>query len=1101
MKKFISIIIASLALILQLQAQSEPIMITGKLSSDTGEELIAAHVIEIDKNQRIISSTITDYNGEFSLQIKNTANSIKFSYIGFKTQVLPINNQRHFLISLKDETMLTEVQITAKKMHNDGTFPIPEREISGAVQTINTKIFDGMSVASIDDALQGRIAGLDIVGNSGDLGSGSSLRIRGITSITGNSTPLILLNNIPFESNIDASFDFNNSNDEQFAQLLNISPDDIEEITVLKDGAAAAIWGSKGANGVISIKTKKGVRGPTLVSYSYRFSGSKQPKGIKMLSGDDYTMLMKQAYFNRYLDEEECNIPEFNYDEKYSEYQMFNNNTDWVKAITQHGITHDHSLSVSGGGEKARFRASLGYYKQTGTVICQELERFSTRMNLEYQVSDRLKFISDFSMTYTDNDKSYADKNEGDWDYESLMDIAYRKAPNISIYQQDADGNNLSNYYTIPQSSQLNESQRDLVNPVAMANLATYKQTNMRIIPTLRLQYDFLDPASESQLRYNGYISFDIENTHDKKFRPRELTSKTWLDELVNRAYTKKVEGVSVMTDQNITWMPKLNNENHSLLLYGSWQLISGNSLYQEFNSYGLPSQSMENATSEGFNSIANSVKGQWRSMALLGRIHYVYKERYIFDGTLRRDGSTRFGANNRWGTFPALSGKWIISDENFMAKYQNFLSELSIRAGWGVTGNQPDSEYLHYSRYNSSWSSGSSYYMDMPTLKPASIKLANLKWERSSSYNLGFNLNLFDYRYTLDANVYHRRTTDLLFKDQAIPSSTGYSSIKYINAGTMDNNGWEINFSTDRMLKFNKWTIDVNFNFSNNVNKIKKLDDSVLDSYNGTFDYQNGSYLTRIQEGNSFGSIYGFRFKGVYQWDSYVEGREGTCPVVHDAEGNVVKDSYGQAIPMYFAYNTTNARKFRGGDAIYEDVNNDGTIDELDIVYLGNCNPKLNGGFGFTVRYSNFTVNSFFNFRYGNKIINYARMYAENMYSNDNQSIAVNWRWRQEGDLTNMPRALYQDGRNWLGSDRFVEDGSFLRWKQLTISYACPMAVLKPLGLGKLNFNLTLNNLLTFTSYTGVDPEVGYDNKGICADRSKTPRSKYFTLGVTANF
>ena len=200
----------------------------------------------------------------------------------------------------------------------------------------------------------------------------------------------------------------------------------------------------------------------------------------------------------------------------------------------------------------------------------------------------------------------------------------------------------------------------------------------------------------------------------------------------------------------------------------------------------------------------------------------------------------------------------------------------------------------------------------------------------------------------------------------------------------------------------------------------------------------------------------------------------------------------------MYFAYGTTNARQFRGGDAIYEDINHDGTIDELDIVYLGNCNPKINGGFGFTVKYNQrLSLNAFFNFRYGNKVINYARMYAENMYSNDNQSIAVNWRWRQDGDLTEIPRALYQDGRNWLGSDRFVEDGSFLRFKQLTLNYF-DHKTLKLLGLNQLALSFTLNNILTWTKYTGVDPEISPNNQGICADYSKTPRSKYFTMGVT---
>lgn len=1089
-------IITCAALLMAQMAMAQGIVITGHVGEPDGD-VIGGSIIEQDKNGRIISSTITDLNGNFSLAIKNPENQLKISYVGYKTIVTSIKDKRRFDLTMVDDShTIQEVQITAKKLHNDGTFMIPEREVSGATQSISMKTFEGMSVASVDDALQGRIAGLDIVANSGDLGSGSSLRVRGTTSINSNSNPLILLNDIPFDSNLDASFDYNNATNDQFATLLSISPNDIEDITVLKDGAACAIWGSRGANGIISIHTKKGVTGPTRVSYSYRFSGSWQPAGLKMLNGNDYTMLMKQAYFNRNQNEAECDIPEFNYDPTFSEYQQYNNNTDWVKEVSQFGMTHDHSLAVSGGGSKAKFRASLGYYSQTGTVIEQKMDRLSTRMNLEYQVSDRLKFISDFSMTYTNNHKNYEQSYQGG--NIGLLDNAYRKMPNLSIYRKDINGNPTDTYYNVREDAHISSEQKELLNPVAVAHLAKNLQKNMRIIPTLRIQYDFIQPSDYQRLRYNGYITFDIENNKYNKFLPKEIVPKSWLNSDINRAEDQEEEGLTVMTDQNITWQPNLG-QDHSLMLYGSWQLTSGNSQYQQFQTYGSASASIGSAIAGANQAYTASGSGQWRSMAVLGRVHYALFGRYILDGTLRYDGSSRFGSNNRWGCFPSVSGKWIISDEKFMKFAERWLSELSIRGGWGVTGNQPGSEYLYYSRYNGNWSTGGNNYNGTATIKPSSLKLENLKWERSASYNLGFNLALFNNRIVSDLNIYHRRTTDLLFANQSIPSSTGFGSISYINAGTMDNDGWELNLYTNNLIKVGKWVIDFNGNLSNYNNTIKKLDSNVLASYNGDFDYNNGSYLSRVQEGNSFGSIYGFRYKGVYQYDKYVEGREGTCPVARDAQGNVVKDSYGEAVPMYFAYGTTNSRQFRGGDAIYEDINHDGTIDELDIVYLGNCNPKVNGGFGFTVRYNQrLSLNAFFNFRYGNKVINYARMYAENMYGNDNQSIAVNWRWRQDGDLTEIPRALYQDGRNWLGSDRFVEDGSFVRFKQLTLNYNFDQKTLKTLGLNQLALSFTLNNILTWTKYTGVDPEISPNSLGICADYSKTPRSKYFTMGVT---
>ena len=1085
-------IIALAGIVMGAMAQD---IVTGRvLGDDEPDGLIAATVVEQDRTGRIVTQAQTDFDGNFSMAIKSTQNSLAVSYVGYQKSVTPIGNTRKFTITLKSKNTIQEVVVKATRTVSSGSLAIPEREYSGAMQRFSTEALEGMSISSIDDALQGRIAGLDIVANSGDLGSGTVMRIRGITSINSNNQPLILLNNIPFESNTEG-FDFANADNEQFANLLSISPDDIAEVTVLKDGAACAIWGSRGANGVINITTKKGVRGPTRVSYSYRLSGNWQPRGTKLLNGDEYTMLMKQAYFNR--NQQDANIPEYSYDRQQflsaygtaADFQNFTANTDWVDAVRQTGWTHDHLISLQGGGERARFRASLGYYNQSGTIIEQGLNRFTGLMNLEYYVSSRLKFSSEFSITYTDNDRNYSDGS-----VDNLLSIAYRKMPNASIYRRTADGANTDTYFNIAQSSVLNDDQKQLANPVAIARLASYQQTNMRIMPTLRLQYDFLDPDGDAKLRYQGYVKFDSENVRDTKFRPRETSTRTWTDGVVNRTYQRESEATTIYTDHNLTFVPNLG-KNHSLLLYGSWQMDIARSKYQEFERYGLASTAATDVANAGHLSTFGSAKNTGRNMAFLLNGHYMLLDRYVFDASARYDGSSRFGSDNRWGLFPSVAGKWIFTSEPWMKPTEKWLSEGSIRLGWGITGNRPDYEYLYYSRYNS-YGTG---YLDLAAIKPANLQLSHLKWERSSSVNLGVELSFCDFRYRLVGNIYHRRTTDLLFKDQSIPSATGFSTISYINAGTMDNNGWELEFSTNRMLKRGDWQLDVNLNLSNYRNTIKELDPGVLSSYNRDFTFTNGSYLTRLQIENSFGSIYGFRYKGVYQYDKYQpENPSATAPIVRDADGQAVLDSHGDPVPMYFAYGTSSAYRFRGGDAIYEDINHDGTIDELDIVYLGNSNPKLDGGFGFTLRWKQLTVNAFANFRIGSKVINYGRMYNENMYTTDNQSIATNWRWRKDGDETEMPRALYQAGYNWLASDRFVESGSFLRLKQLTFNYNFDKNLIKKAHLDNLMLSLTLNNLLTLTKYSGADPEVSPNSIGVAEDNNRTPRSRYFTFGVT---
>jgi hypothetical protein len=344
---------------------------------------------------------------------------------------------------------------------------------------------------------------------------------------------------------------------------------------------------------------------------------------------------------------------------------------------------------------------------------------------------------------------------------------------------------------------------------------------------------------------------------------------------------------------------------------------------------------------------------------------------------------------------------------------------------------------------------------------------------------------------------------------NRALPGSSGFSSLSVQNLGKMRNNGWEFNINAREIVKRGKFGIDANISFANNKNEIIEMDETVLSSMNREFSYTNGEFLTRVQLRNAFGSIYGFRYKGVYQYSKYTEvevpGVSGpNAPVARDANGNVVIDKYGLTIPMVFNYNNnTNSYSylFKGGDAIYEDINKDGQINELDIVYLGSSLPKVTGGWGFKLNYDRWSLNTQFTFRLGNKIINAARMNAEKMYNNDNQSTAVNWRWRVEGDEAEIPRALYNEGYNWLGSDRFVEDGSYMRLNYMQLSYSVNPRSLKAWGLSQLSLYLSANNLFCITKYSGADPEVSYGSYGVVTDNARTPVAKSFTLGATIGF
>ena len=1113
-----------------MTVMAQEVRISGTVSDDMGP-IMMCNVVEIDGNNRIVSNVQTDFNGNFSMTVKNAKNKLKISYVGYKTQVLAIGTRTKFNVQLKDATQIQEVTVTAKRKFNSGGLAIPEREVSVAAQTFNMSEVEGLAFTSADEALQGQIAGLDIVANSGNLGAGTSMRLRGVTSINGSAEPLIVVDGNIFD-NPDENFDFQNANEETYASLLSVNPSDIEAIDVLKDAAATAIWGSRGANGVISIRTKRGARGATKVDYSLRLQTSWQPKGYNLLNGDDYTMMLKEMYYNPSQSATSTtNINEINYNRSWAEFENWNNNTDWVNEVTQTAISQYHYLTITGGGEKANFRISAGYDHQNGTIIEQTLDRFTTKLALDYFVSDRIKFSTTFPLTYTANNRNYDD---------NILGRAQTTAPNMSVYRQNADGSNTDEYYIMLPSGADNASGSSVAgtsskqlsgirsqgNPVAIANLAWRKEKTYRISPEFKIEYDLLGKDdSKSRLKYTGLVYIDIFSKSEPKYWPGSLNTDGWTSSDYNRSQVYDYNSLALTTRHQLLFRPHFKNEDISLQLLGKWEMITGND-----NSQNVVTQNVPNGTTsptlDTYLSGMSTSNGQWRSMSMVYTSHFSYKERYILDPSLRADGTTKFGDDKKWGWFPGLSAKWIIGDEPFMKWTKPVISTLAFRPSWGIVGRQPGSQYLQYAKYNTS-----GVYGNITSTRPVTylegLQLNKLKWERTTQINLGGDIGFLDDRISLDFNYYFKRTKDLLMSGVRVPSTAGFSSLAWANVGEMTNKGWELNVQANKFIKIGKFSVSANFNISQNFNEITDMDESVLESINSTWDSSaRGQYLNRIQKGNPLGSIYGLRYKGVYQYTyEYLinlkkrNGWDGedlrnfinneflpsgkTAPIAIDNNGQVMMDSKGQPIRMVYNYsgNGENAYKFQGGDAIYEDVNNDGQINSLDIVYLGNSNPHLNGGFGFNMQYGDWSLKTSFNYRQGIKIVNKAKMNLEKMYDAYNQSSAVNWRWRKNGDVTIIPRAMFDTGWNFLGSDRYVEDASFIRMSYVQLSYNFNKKMLKPLGLRRLTASLSGQNLLCFTKYSGTDPEHSPGSWGIAYDNSQTPRSKSVTLNLQVGF
>ncbi len=1125
--KLQKVILTTLLIFVCQWAAAQGVRISGTLSDNEGP-IMMGNVVEIDANNRIISAVQTDFNGNFSIQVKSTKNKLKFSYVGDRDKIVSIGKQTSFKIKLEPATQLQEVKVVGRRGSSGGLM-LQKKEIATSQQTMNMAEVEGLAFTSADEALQGQIAGLDIVSNSGNLGAGSQMRLRGVTTLSANANPLIVVDDKIFD-NPDEDFDYANADEEQYSSLLSVNVEDIASITVLKDAAATAVWGSKGANGVIQIVTKRGSRGKPRINFSYKFTGTWQPEGYKLLNGDEYTMLLKEEFYNpTQQSDRTTKIAELNYDkEGYSDWENWNNNTDWVDAVTKFGAMHDFSVNLTGGGQKATFRISAGYKHQGGTIIGQKFQQFTTRMALDYNVSDRIRFITNFALTYTDNDKNYTD----------LLAIAQKQAPNMAIYRQDGQGNDTDEYFLmyptapsrdtdITKSMYSSYDLSDLYkmgNPVAIGNRAWVKDNTYRLTPDFTIKYEILGTEAEtSRLTFNGRVDFDIFAESKPSYYPAELSNALWTGGQYNYTSNYEFNRMKIGGRTELVFTPYFKNKDWSATMLLRYEMSTQNNNNQTVIMNHLPN-GITSSTVDAYPGKPSSSNGRSNSQSVLYNGHVSYIDgRYSLGFSLRADGDSKFGPKNKWAYFPGVSARWNVIDEPFMKWSKSVLSMLGLRASWGIVGKAPDKDYLFYNTYNvsaGSYGRGSNL-ANYATLD--GLKLDDLRWEKTTSYNLGFNIGFLDGKYEIDFDFYHKDTRDLLMPSVNIPSFTGYSQISYSNVGRMTNDGWELNFNAKKFVKIGKFSADFGLNISQNSNLLKEMEPSVLQSINGTtWDPSNMmTYPIRVQLNNSLGSIYGFRYQGVYQYtydylDNYRKEHNlntaqyeawindflasgKTAPVATGSDGKVIMTNTGEPQRMKYAHGTDSEYDFQGGDAKFEDVNHDGQINALDMVYLGNSLPKVNGGFNLSLNYGRWFVKGRFNFRFGNKVVNLARMGLENMFSTNNQSATVNYRWRKDGDVTPMPRAMYNKAPNYINSDRYVEDGGFVRFQNLQFGYRFDPKVLKKWGLNQLQAYFSMNNLYIWTKYSGTDPEVSQRGYQPAIDNAKTPRSKQFTF--TLNF
>ena len=1077
-----------LCLVQQVMAQKT---VSGTVTEDfagSAEPCIGVNVTFQNAQKRIIAGTVTDFNGQYSLKVpanEKGALTLVFSYIGMTTQSFKYAGQTTLNVKMSNAaTQIKEVTVKGKRGSRN-EMGVTERQMAFATQKINMDDITAVSpVTSIEEALQGQLGGGDII-TAGDPGAKSNIRIRGTATLNSNADPLIVINGVPYSTDIDDSFDFNTANQEDFAQMLSLNPNDIESIEVLKDAASTAVYGTAGANGVLLITTKKGAMGKTRFSFSTKNSFKFEPKSMPMLSGNDYVAYIQDAIWNTAnalglnsqggLLEYLFNTPEIGYDKEWRYFDEYNQNVDWLSYLTQDAFTTDNSFSMSGGGEKATYRYSLSYLDEGGTTKGTGLTRLNTSIDIGYRFSEKITVNAEY--TYSDS------KKKAPWT-DKLRSEAMTKMPNKSPYYIDDETGKMTDTYFTRQNSEefqgafIGGSNPKNFHPIIMAedsynNLRTREQKM-----TVRGRFY---PTKEWQ--FTGYVSMKYKTQQTESFLPQTATGVTTESTFANQAKNAYTNNFSLQTEMKGMYTNSWNDKLHQLTATALWRTQQSRSSNSEATRYNVASSSLADpASGSGMLLSQNSGISEVRKLSGIGSVVYTLLDRYTINGTVNYEGNSSIGRDNRWGFFPSVGLSWQFADEPFMKWSKDVLTELKIRGSFGQSGNTPGGTSPYVGTYTSLGS-----YMDGNAISANSMQLNKLKWERSTEWNFGFDFNLWEGKLTGSFDYYNKKTVDLLQKKFYIPGSTGYTNnyLAYYNAGSLRNKG--IEFRTDwQAIQTKDWQLKVNFNISRNENEIISMPGYQEENYT----MGNGNYATRIVSGTSVGSFFGYKYLGVYQntEDTYAK----------DADGNVMVDLQGKPIIM-----SNGSYRCYPGDAKYADINNDGKIDKNDIVYIGNSNPMLSGGGGFNLRYKDWSLTVFMHYRLGQKIVNRARMNAESMYSSDNQSTAVLRRWRNEGDDTDIPRALWKYGYNYLGSDRFVEDCSFLRLKTLSLSYNLPKAFCKHIGLNSANVFVTGYDLFTITDYTGQDPEVTLPSSvtALAEDNSQTPRSRRVSMGITINF
>jgi TonB-linked SusC/RagA family outer membrane protein len=890
---------------------------------------------------------------------------------------------------------------------------------------------------SVFDVLQGKISGLDIISASGNPGRNAQATLRG------QGSPLIVINGIP-QKNHDDLFNSFNFNGEDIRSMIPVSVADIQSVELLKDGSAAALYGADGANGVILIETKKGGMQKMGVTYQFNQSIIKEPSFMPMLSGRDYARYQIEAYYNsRFLG---IWPKEIEFDPTDPDYYNYSANTNWLKAVTQKGFASNHHLNIFGGNEKNRYYGSINYLDQTGTIINTGYNRLLSRLNFEHYLTKKLTLALNLNYTNSKNNGNVIPEEIPEGGGRNLVEMAFVKAPNMSIWEYDAEGNRTGDYF-VPENNYQGTG-RDYYNPVAVSELGNSTSTFNELTTTAYLQYDF-----KPWLNFRESFSYNRFSAVSKAFLPHSAFIDYDHQPDINSKSDLGFEEFRNELQASIKIPFKDDMKN---VLKGTFTWINQNKKYEEYRSESYNWEVRMNILEENRNAAVSS-------------IHYKLLDRYILNVNSRFESLSKdYQDNNIWDKHYSISTGWRFSGESFFKKIK-FLDDGIIHVGWGSSSYQfVDAYILDYSV--SGYSTSPLHFEDYF----GAFNNDNYFNNNIECFDLGIDLSLFDNRVHFTGDFYNRRN---YYEDHAFFAESKFEEL---------HKGWE--FMVDNHLIRTEnldWT--VRFNIAQNKKVFLDLP--------GYFSWSQPltvgeEYASHVYVNEAPGAIYGLLYEGVYVTDEDA--------VALDREGNRLVDGSGTPIKLsYNGYYT-----FVGGDAKYKDMNYDGRIDENDVVYLGNSYPKVTGGFGSTIRFKTLTLTCDFHYRSGYKTINQIAMDSEGLYYRNNQSEKLYPRWRRPGDEgpNIMPRAYVNHPANNLASDRYVEDGGYIRMNYISLGYQVTPAVCQKLKIKGLSVSLSGQRLLTQSNYSGLDPEIEMlDNNfpWFSKDKIRVVPPKIFTMSI----